>query len=135
MPIACPANYFGKGANYILPDNEEEVRAFEQLFDKWVTDHPDDPTGELALATEKKNNKSDYGWNPGYALEIGSKGIANPVDPRDLPPDKIEINGETTQLTLELPKEFIKKLKRIAIHKKRRPRDIIMSYIKNDPTL
>lgn len=53
--IEVPANYFGKGENYILPDEGEEQADFARRFDEYVVAHPEDPAGEQALRLYEEN--------------------------------------------------------------------------------
>lgn len=49
--LPVPINYFGKGRNHTL--SPSEIDWYNQEFDRWVTEHPDDPTGEEALAEQE----------------------------------------------------------------------------------
>lgn len=46
-PTPCPANNFGKGANYI-PTDDERLEMLAQ-WDLWETAHPEDGTGSIYL--------------------------------------------------------------------------------------
>lgn len=46
----CPSNNFGKGPGYVVPQTDEAISEWEKMWDEWESAHPDDPTGEKALA-------------------------------------------------------------------------------------
>jgi hypothetical protein len=112
QPLEVPANYFGRGENYILKDDPEELRWFEERFKEWESAHPEDPTGEIALQEEKR--KPSYQPNP-------TKTTITRHDDDDF--------LDSTKLRLELPTTHIEKLKNFAKFKRRRPRDIVMAWI------
>jgi len=115
----CPANYFGLGADYVLPEDIEIVREFELKFSDWVTKNPDDPTGELAIAAYQKY----LAQNPKAKAELAKpKYDAIVINPNDY--------DDAKQLRLQLPADLLEVLKKFAKAKKRRPRDIIIHWIK-----
>ena len=116
----CPANYFGKGENYVLPEDIEVVREFEQRFSEWVTAHPNDPTGEITLAAWKKADKTPIANIPRVHHQPTTKEIY-----------KIDSEGNS-QLRVQIPQEFIAMLKSYAHARKRRPRDIIIHWIQTN---
>jgi hypothetical protein len=111
MPLECPANYFGKGKDYILqPDFAEE---FDRRWKIWEKENPEDPTGEKALAfyessqsTERKEETANQGQTEKQALE------------------------DTKKFRLELDAQDIERLKAYAKYKRKRPRDIITLWIR-----
>lgn len=109
-----PSNYFGKGDNYILPDDVDEVRKFEDRWKKYEAENPDDPTGELALAKFRNAHPP-----------------TNQPKPPDNPPDRIVLpeNFEWKEIELILPVPYVERFKNFAAAKRRRPRDILMSFI------
>lgn len=120
-----PANYFGKGEGWELPDDPKIVEEFTKRFLEWEAAHPEDPTGDLALAafnirhpapTEKVKGKRDVEGQliVGPTLTI----IQGPVD------EPNECN-----LRLQLPASKLQTLKNYAHYKRRRPRDIIIDWI------
>lgn len=48
----CPANYFGKGENYVL--NHDETAWFMKEVDKWNQEYPNDPDGTKTLAAYRQ---------------------------------------------------------------------------------
>lgn len=135
--VECPANYFGKGENYMLPDNPEVIREFERRFQIWEREHPDDPTGDLALAKWKQDNS---GKSP-VSQPIKPKGAVNlphitteeenPITAMPEVPVMPVISDDAVWVELELtiPREYVDQLKRYAAFMRRRPRDIIMLWI------
>lgn len=132
--LKCPANYFGKGENYILPDNPEEIRDFERQFKDWEAKHPDDPTGEMALKNHKEVVRTTPKALPAQPVVIISERDANKVIFPSVAAKKgvIEDDPEfqNAELELELPKYLIAQLKAFAKYKSRRPRDIVASWIR-----
>ena len=143
-----PANYFGKGENYVLPESLDAVREFEQQFDAWVTANPNDPTGEKAIESYKahlaatKNKVTHPFATPPADVLLPSVVAPPPVDIEKLveakvesvmqaqaPTPTLELSGDTDQLKLQLPVELIDKLKDFAKAKRRRPRDIVITWI------
>lgn len=109
---ACPANYFGKGADYVLPDSREEIQDYEEKWRKWMEDHPNDPTGELAI----KEWEATTGRKAKLATE-----------PKPVGED---LDEEFATLKLELNPNVIKQLKTYASFCRKRPRDIVARLIK-----
>lgn len=106
-----PCNYFGKGENYNLQeDNPTQVAEFERLWKEWEEAHPEDPTGEIALEDYKKRNRL-----------VPEEIITKKSIEQDL--------EESSKIHLELPERLILKLKNYARFRRRRPRDIVASWI------
>lgn len=133
--LSCPCTYFGKGSNYILPDDPETIREFEAKWKEWETEHPDDPTGEKALAEYLAANphtnldaKTGHVPPPRQATQKAAT-PASFQKKEELEPTNFEIENETRKLRLELPDEVIEKLKRYARYCRRRPRDIIIGWV------
>ncbi len=152
-----PANYFGKGENYVLPESMDAVREFEQQFDAWVTANPNDPTGEKAIesykahlaATKKvgippvfpeiqeRMSQADFEEHQKAGHTLYEKKIEKLVEAKvesamqaQTPASPtLELSGNTDQLKLQLPVELIDKLKDFAKAKRRRPRDIVITWI------
>lgn len=136
--VECPANYFGKGENYVLPDNADAIREFERRFQEWEVEHPEDPTGDLALAKWKAENT---GKPPAVSAPSKPKGAVNlphittekethlaPMPTIPVMP-VIPDDAEWVELELTLPKVYVDQLKRYAAFMRRRPRDIIILWI------
>lgn len=115
--LECPANYFGKGEDYVLPENADELRTFEHRFAQWEREHPEDPDGSIALAHAKLN-----------AQPTEEKNVSPSVGPSEVFIPRA-VMDESQKLKLELPLAYIEKLKKYASFKRRRPRDIIMAWI------
>lgn len=111
--IKCPATYFGKGENYNLQDaTPDELQKFNEDFEKWERENPDDPTGEIALEAYKRN-----GGKASSSVE-------------ETPVASLQIMMDTpADLRISLPFYAIEKLKNHARLRKRRPRDIIQEWI------
>lgn len=116
--LEVPANYFGKGENYNLPDDPEIIREFERRFQEWEAAHPEDPSGELALALAKKHNEPAKKINP--PTSTGN---------RPAKEESAEEGIDWAELELTLPPDHITLLKNYAKFKRRRPRDIVMGWI------
>lgn len=110
----CPANYFGKGVNYVLPDDREAVQEYERLWQEWEAAHPNDPTGEIAL--------KEWSHTTGKKV-VFSDGPQPIIQPND-------VSAETSKLKLELADSDIRLLKNFASFKRRRPRDVIAELIR-----
>lgn len=158
-PVPC--NYFGKGADYQLPEDIQSIREFEDLFDKWVTENPDDPTGEKTIELWKSQIKaqtppvskqSEIQATPKLLPEVVPinltasaqgfqviDGIAYPIAPLSEQPLFSPVDDEGDEIRLKLTTHAVKLLKAYATFRKRRPRDIVMSWIltyaKITPTL
>jgi hypothetical protein len=120
LTLECPANYFGKGENYILPDDAETVREFERRFQEWERQHPEDPTGELALAKWKEDH---------FEAPAPSRAPSTPRKTTEEKESSDSGDEEWKELELVLPVAHIEKLKNYAKLQRRRPRDIIMLWI------
>lgn len=117
--LECPASYFGKGENHNLSDDSaEELREFEQKFREWEEKHPNDPTGEKALAIWKVTNPT------------GSK-VATPKTPEPItaPTEEEEDDSEKGSLKLVLSERQIQKIKGYARVRGCRPRDLVIEWI------
>lgn len=120
--LKCPANYFGKGEDYILPEDRDVIREYERQFQEWESTHPDDPTGEIALA---------------HAKSLGSPTVEKAIPQQqrvrvseDSEPVQIEEDSQDmAELELTLPPNEIRLLKNYARFKRKRPRDIVMAWI------
>lgn len=114
MPIPLvPANYFGKGEDFILSDDKpNEIKEFDDKYKEWAEAHPEDPTGEIALAEFRKRNR--------ITPEEEITSSSSSVEP--------EFQG-SAKIHLELPETSIEKLKNYARFRRRRPRDIINGWI------
>lgn len=121
----CPVTYFGKGENWNLTQATlEEAKWFNDEFDKWVTDHPEDPTGELALESYKLEIA-------GHTPEPTPKQYSNgEVSQAEQTRHEVEDLG-WSELRLTLPQEDIERLKNYSRKMRRRPRDVIQQLIKN----
>lgn len=115
-PPKCPANYFGKGVDYQLPDDREAVAEYERLWREWETTHPNDPTGEIALKSWESNNG-------GTKVALASPPVAIVEGAQ---------SSETSKLKLEIPDHVIKQLKNFASFKRKRPRDVIIELIQRN---
>ena len=119
LDLECPANYFGKGKNYLLPDDAETIREFERRFQEWEQAHPEDPTGELALAK--------------WESEVGPINKSKPQSQlRGTTEEKTpEVSDEEIwkELELVMPERHIEKFKNYCRLQRRRPRDIMMLWI------
>ncbi len=120
----CPANYFGKGVNYQLTDDVDEVTEFERLWREWEAANPNDPTGDIALKTWQ-----DYGvaeTTPTVAhvtTESMARGSGILTGGKEFEEDQIT-------LKLSLAVSEVDMLKRYSSFKRRRPRDIIATLIR-----
>ena len=54
----CPVNHFGKGVNYIVPQTDDAIAEYEEQWNEWESEHPDDPTGEKAWAKWEEYKQS-----------------------------------------------------------------------------
>lgn len=129
-----PANYFGKGDDYILPDTISVVQEFERRWKEYEVEHPDDPTGELALAKFRAQPKVDRVET--IVVHIPPpEPIIEPVEvtplPEEPPIDKIVLpkNFQWKEIELVMPEQYVERFKSFAAAKRRRPRDILMSFI------
>lgn len=113
----CPANYFGKGADYQLPDDIKVVAEYERRWRDWESKHPEDPTGEIALRE--------------WEARGGGKGKSSSAPRETMEVDAIE-EGETSQLKLEMLDSDIRLLKMFASFKRKRPRDVLSTLIRQN---
>jgi hypothetical protein len=120
LDLECPANYFGKGKNYTLPDDAEVVREFERRFQEWEREHPEDPTGDLALAKWEAEHSEETPRARVPAALREPTGEKEPV---------VSDDEDWKELEMILPVRHIEKLKKYASYKRRRPRDIVMLWI------
>lgn len=115
----CPANYFGRGENFNLPDDKEFLHQYELEWQEWERAHPDDPGGEKALAEWKK-------WK-----------ATQPAQPSTTPPTtggkesipSATVGVETKELELELDPAIITKFKAYCRLQRKRPRDIFTYWV------
>lgn len=112
--IECPANYFGKGEDYNLPDDVNVIAEYERKWKEWEAAHPEDPTGEIALADAKKK---------------GNLSTPTITSPNEEVKVKTEDDIDCAELQLLMPVRHIQLLKNYAKFRRRRPRDIIMGWI------
>lgn len=119
QPPEVPANYFGRGRDFILPDDTTVVAEITEKWTKYEQDHPDDPMGENIL---KK-------WEEDANRLCTVEATKNLQQARTIVSD-YEFLGVTTQLRLELPKDLINHLKGYARYTRKRPRTIIEDLIK-----
>ena len=110
----CPADYFGKGPEFLLPDDPQVLREFEMRFQEYELAHPNDPTGEIALA---KNT-----------VTRPTKPLAIPTEERDAF-DLISENDTLSEIEMVLPIRHIQLFKRYCRFQRRRPRDVFMVWI------
>lgn len=145
VPPKTPANYFGKGADYVLPDNLEIIHQFERDFDAWVRENSDDPTGEKALALWEQSQLQPPELPPLQKKKELLPSVELPakveVEVEHLTPTKIldlalkpivvdvEQGLETVQLTLELPEIYVERFKKFCKFKRKRPRDVLLFWI------
>ncbi len=125
--LECPANYFGKGEEYTLPEDPDVIREFERRFQEWELAHPDDPLGELALARAKQHHEPTKKTTPPPVNQPHQQ-----INPQPLPQSSLpltDVGDDMIELELTLPADYVKLLKNYAKFKRRRPRDIIMSWI------
>lgn len=115
--LECPANYFGKGKDYILPDDPDTVAEFERRWREWEAEHPSDPTGDTALAQWE----AEHGGTKSRSARVPAEIAGGDVEPGD--------SDDMATLKLELPTGHIDKLKRYARFLRRRPRDVLMIWI------
>lgn len=104
----CPANYFGQGEDAAL--EPDKIAEFNKLWNEWEEAHPDDPTGEIALAAYKQRNR----------IPSEQKIPEVEIDPTIILSGKIH---------LEITEDRIDKLKKYARIHRRRPRDIVNGWI------
>jgi hypothetical protein len=120
LDLECPANYFGKGKDYCLPDDAAAVHEFERRFAEWESAHPDDPTGELALAK----------WEQDHANSLASKPLQRTrVETTGEKSSTVMESSDLKELELVLPAGHIAKFKNYCRLQRRRPRDIMMLWI------
>lgn len=117
--IKCPANYFGRGENYNLPDDPEIIKELNAQWEQWEREHPDDPTGEKALAAD---------------IELFGKPSLTPKAvnfKRLVEPDEEEIvdDTENVNLRLQIPKETCRIFKNYAKLKRMRPRELLILWV------
>lgn len=120
MPLECPANYFGKGEDYLLPDDPATLQEFERKFQEWEKSHPEDPTGEIALAHDKIASSSSVEVRRNGAISTEEKKSPHELLPDDSPLKEIE---------LVMPESYIIRFKEYCKEKRRRPRDMLMVWI------
>lgn len=124
--LSCPANYFGRGEDFLLPDDAEFLLEFNRQYEEWEREHPDDPTGEHALAKWKAEGKD---LTPKPLRPQPTKTHAPTPPPPEESNDLAE-DGDWDRLKLSLPDDYIQKLKDYARFKRVRPRDIVMGWIR-----
>lgn len=116
--IKCPANYFGRGENYNLPDDPSIIQEIQVLWSEWEREHPGDPTGDKALAEWKAKNPD-------------KPAISRDKIPRALEEDEEEIfdNSECVNLRLQVPIETCRLFKNYAKLKRIRPRELLILWV------
>lgn len=148
--IEVPANYFGKGELYILKEDSDEMAEFVRRFDLYAEAHPNDPTGEEALRLHlaaTKNPVSVYlqpipAPPPPEALPFVElqdyrktpPPVHPPIDPKEkeiIPQTPFNITEEWEELKLKIPIGYYNNLKNYAKWKRRRPRDVVMKWIRD----
>jgi len=122
--IEVPANYFGKGENYNLPDDAETIREFERRFTEWEKAHPDDPTGDIALAAYKKPLPTAL-----VTTKSTSDSAPTPVSDDVEEEDGEEFEFNDSSVRLRIPSPILLKFKKYARYKRKRPRDILIFWI------
>lgn len=120
LELKCPANYFGKGENYLLPDDAETVREFERQFQEWEQAHPEDPTGELALAKWKSEHGED---TPRPRIPAALR------EPTGEKIPTVDEEEEWKEIEMVIPVRYIEKFKNYCRLQRRRPRDVFMLWI------
>lgn len=119
--LRCPANYFGKGENYNIDNaSPEEMKRHAELFDAWGEAHPEDPLGEIALEAYKREHTNEV--NP--SKFPNSRQIVTEQPYNEM------AEGDWIDLRMTLPNDCIEALKRHARRNNRRPRDIVMGWIR-----
>lgn len=116
--IQCPANYFGEGEDYSLPDDPSILQEFSKKFEEWERNHPDDPTGEKALASYKaKHGEIEY--------------TKKEKTPRVLEDDEelVKDNSECVNLRLQVPMETCRLFKNYAKFRRMRPRELLILWV------
>lgn len=148
--IEVPANYFGKGEMYFMQEDSEEMQEFIRKFDEYVVNHPDDPTGEQALADyNEKCRKERLFVSPRAALQKPASSfvegdpdvyVQGPIPYRIPHPrlealEKVSISVDADgdevwkEIKLIIPEGYYVMLKNYAAVKRRRPRDVVMKWI------
>ena len=131
----CPANYFGKGEDYILTDNADEIKEFEENWKEWEVNNPNDPTGEIALQIWKDSKKKTRAFvtaPPPIATKEEKEILQKPIivhTRKPLPTQVIE-EFKNVDLQLKLPNYLVEQFKTFCRDQKRRPRDIMIYWIK-----
>ncbi len=129
MPLECPANYFGKGEDYLLPDDPKVLGEFERKFKEWEDSHPEDPTGDIALAHDKIASSSSVENRSNGAISTEEKKNPLPLTITE-PSPELESDGLLKEIELVMPENYIKLFKEYCKEKRRRPRDMMMTWIK-----
>lgn len=125
--LSCPANYFGRGEDFDLPDDAEFLMVFNKQYEEWEREHPDDPTGEEALKKWKLERKS---MAPSPSLRVPPTKRTEPAPPPDEESTDLDEDSDGDRLRLSLPDDYIKRLKDYARFKRVRPRDVVMGWIR-----
>lgn len=58
----CPFNHFGRGVNFVVPQEEKFLAQYEKDWEAWENEHPDDLSGETA-------------WNEWKARQVAKPSI------------------------------------------------------------
>ena len=58
-PSPCPLNYFGRGENYVMPEDMALRIEMENKWEEWETAHPEDPDGSIYLDQYKELQKAN----------------------------------------------------------------------------
>lgn len=132
MPLLAPLvpiNYFGKGKDYSLSDDQAEIQEFERQWREWEAEHPDDPTGEIALR-EFEAIHGEVKTNTNGSVSRKAVRVLQPVISSVEPIARDgEVMEDMASLELEMPKSAILALKRYASFKRVRPRDVVTNLI------
>lgn len=119
MPLECPANYFGKGEDYLLSDDPKELAEFNRRFEEWERAHPEDPSGDIALAHDKIASSSSVEHRHDGTIATEEKKT----------PAVKKTDETLKELEMVMPESYIKRFKELCQEKRKRPRDMMMIWI------
>lgn len=114
-PGGYPANYFGKGEEFILPDDPVILKEFDARFNEYEIAHPEDPTGDKALEHAKSQ--------PPIKSKL-DKGVSTTEEKSPVSED-----DKWVELEMFMPARHIELFKKYCSLQRRRPRDIMMLWI------
>jgi len=122
-PGGYPANYFGRGEDFCLPEDHAIVREYERRFQEYEAAHPEDPMGEKLLEADRKKK-----LNLPKAIDARLSDRTIPTEEKVEAEPPIEMD-EMVEVEMTIPKSQLDLFKRYCKFQRRRPRDIFLLWI------